>query len=145
MNIFKIQNKDMKVYVWMSTRQKNSMLCKQGDNMFHQYIVCSASKVTTFSLVNQTCQVVLNSMLCQQGDNMLLIYQSCHAIAKQDDSHYMINLALVLFENMTVTFMDIRPSAAIAFPQKNSHVKKDEMTVTFSSTIPVDTFFFVRP
>jgi hypothetical protein len=46
-------------------------------------------------------------MLRQQGDNTLIIYQSCHAIVKQDDSHYMINLALVLSENMTVTFVDI--------------------------------------
>ncbi len=38
---FKMQNTDMKVYVWKSTRQENSVLCKQGDNMF---IVCSASK-----------------------------------------------------------------------------------------------------
>jgi hypothetical protein len=143
-----MQNTDMKIYVWVSTRQKNSMLCKQGDNMFHQYIVCSASKVSTFSLVNRTCQVVVNRMLRQQGDNALIIYQSCHAIAKQDDSHYMINLAPVLFENVTVTFMDIRPIADIAFPAsvtKNCHVEKDEMTVTFSSTILVDIFSFVRP
>jgi len=46
-------------------------------------------------------------MLRQQGDNMIIKYQSCHAIVKQDGSHYMINLAPVLFENMTVTFMDI--------------------------------------
>ena len=46
-------------------------------------------------------------MLHHQGDNTLIKYQSCHAIVKQDDSHYMINLASVLFENMTVTFMDI--------------------------------------
>jgi hypothetical protein len=92
------------------------MLCKQGDNMFHQYIVCSASNVTPFLSVNQTCQVVVNSMLHQQGDIALIIYQSFHAIAKQDDSYYMIKLAPVLFGNMTVTFMDIRPSAAIAFP-----------------------------
>jgi len=46
-------------------------------------------------------------MLHQQGDNMLIKYQSCHAIVKQDGSHYMINLAPVLFDNMTVTFMDI--------------------------------------
>jgi hypothetical protein len=46
-------------------------------------------------------------MLRQQGDNMLIKYQSCHAIVKQDGGHYMINLAPVLFENMTVTFMDI--------------------------------------
>ncbi len=64
------------------------MLCKQGDNMFQQYIVCSASKVTTFSSVNQTCQEVVNCMLRQQGDNTLIIYQSCHAIVKQDDGHY---------------------------------------------------------
>jgi hypothetical protein len=37
----------------------------------------------------------------------LIKYQSCHAIVKQDGSHYMINLATVLFDNMTVTFMDI--------------------------------------
>jgi hypothetical protein len=46
-------------------------------------------------------------MLRQQGNNTLIKYQSWHAIVKQDGSHYMINLALVLFENMTVTFMDI--------------------------------------
>jgi len=46
-------------------------------------------------------------MLRHQGDNTLIIHQSCHAIVKQDDSHYMINLAPVLFENMTVIFMDI--------------------------------------
>jgi len=46
-------------------------------------------------------------MLRQQGDNMLIKYQACHAIVKQDGSHHMINLAPVLFENMTVTVMDI--------------------------------------
>jgi hypothetical protein len=46
-------------------------------------------------------------MLRQQGDKTLIKYQSCHAIVKQDGSHYMINLAPVLFDNMTVTFMDI--------------------------------------
>jgi len=51
-------------------------------------VICSASKVTTRSSVYQPCQVVLNSMLYQQGDNTLIIYQSCHAIVKQDDSHY---------------------------------------------------------
>ena len=66
-----------------------------------------ASKVTTRSSVNRTCQVVVNSMLRQQGDNTLIKYQSYHAIVKQDDSHYMINLAPVLFDKMTVTFMDI--------------------------------------
>ena len=45
-------------------------------------------------------------MLRQQGGNTLIKYQSYHAIVKQDDSHYMINLAPVLFDNMTVTFMD---------------------------------------
>jgi hypothetical protein len=49
---------------------------------------------------------VVKSMLRQQGDNTLIKYQSCHAIVKQDGSHYMINLAPVLFDNMTVTFMD---------------------------------------
>ncbi len=34
-------------------------------------------------------------------------YQSCHAIVKQDDSHYMIKLAPFFFENMSVTSMDI--------------------------------------
>ena len=82
MNNFEVQNTGMKVYgPWAPTRQKNSgMLCKQGDN------------------------VVVNSMLRQQGDTRLIIYQSCHAIVKQDDSQYMINLAPVLSENMT--FMD---------------------------------------
>ena len=47
-----------------------------------------ASKVTTCSSVNQTCQVVADSMLCQQADNMSIIYQSCHAIVKQVDSQY---------------------------------------------------------
>jgi len=53
-------------------------------------IVYSASKVTTFSSVYQTCQVVVNSMLHQQGDNMVIVYQSWHATAtvKQDDSHF---------------------------------------------------------
>ena len=86
-------------------------------------------------------------MLRQQGDNTLLIYQSCHAIVKQDDSHYMIKLAPVVFENMTVTFMDITKCSYCvpSFSNKiNCHVEKDEMTVTFSSTIPVDTFSFVR-
>jgi hypothetical protein len=46
------------------------------------------------------------NMLHQQGNNKLIIYQSCHAIVKQVNSH-MINLALVLFENMNVIFMDI--------------------------------------
>ena len=70
-------------------------------------VACSARNVTTRSSVYQSCQVVVNRMLRQQGDTMLIIYQSCHAIVKQDDSHYMINLAPVLFDNMTVTFMDI--------------------------------------
>jgi hypothetical protein len=72
-NIFKMQNRDTKVYVWTSTRQS---------------IVCSASKVTTCSSVYQTCQLVVNSMLRQQGDNTVIICQSCHAIVKQDDSHF---------------------------------------------------------
>jgi hypothetical protein len=51
-------------------------------------------------------------MLRHQGNNTLIKYQSYHAIVKhaivkQDDSHYMIILAPVLFDNMTVTFMDI--------------------------------------
>jgi len=58
---------------------------KQDDS---QYIVFSASKVTTCSSVNQTCQVVADSMLRQQGDNMSIIYQSFHAIVKQVDSQY---------------------------------------------------------
>jgi len=32
-NIFKMQNTDMKVCVWKSTRQENSMLCKQGERL----------------------------------------------------------------------------------------------------------------
>jgi len=74
-NIFKMQNSDMKGYVWTSTRQKNSMLCKQSDNMF-------------ISIPNM--QAVVNRMLHQQGDNTVIMYQSCHATAtvKQDDSHY---------------------------------------------------------
>ncbi len=63
--------------------------------------------MTTFSWVNQKCHVVVNCMLRQQGDNTLIIHKSCHAIVKQDDSHYTIKLAPVLFENMTVTSMDI--------------------------------------
>ena len=56
MNNFEVQNTDMKVYVWTSTKQKNSsMLCKQDENTFIRIhirakllsIVCSASKVTT--------------------------------------------------------------------------------------------------
>jgi hypothetical protein len=54
-------------------------------------------------------------MLHQQGDTTSIIYQSCHAIVKQDGSHYMINLAPVLSENMTVTFMDIT-NCSYAFP-----------------------------
>ena len=74
-NILKMQNRDTKVYVWTSTRQR---------------IVCSASKVTICSSVYQTCQVVVNGMLHQQGDNMVIMYQSCRATAtvEQDDSHY---------------------------------------------------------
>ena len=72
-----MQNTDMKVYVWMSTRQ---------------IIVYSVSNVTTCSSVYQTCQVVVYSILHQQGDNTLIMYQSCHATAtatvKQDDSQY---------------------------------------------------------
>ncbi len=117
--------------------------CIQGKR-----IVCSASKVTTCSSIY--------SMLCKQGDNIfmskpnmpLIIYQSCHAIVKQDDSHYMIDLAPVLFENMTVTFMYIT-KCSYCIPsfsnKKISHVEKDEISVTFSSTIPVDTFSFARP
>jgi hypothetical protein len=52
-------------------------------------VVCSASKMTTRSSVYQSGQVVVNSMLRQQGDNTLIINQSCHAIAKQDDSQYL--------------------------------------------------------
>ena len=52
----------------------------------------------------------------------------------------MINLAPVLFDNMTVTFMDITKCSK-GIPsfsnKKNSDVENDEMTVTFSSTIPV--------
>ncbi len=50
------------------------------------YIVFSASKVTSCSSVNRTCQVVVNGMLRQQGDNTLIKYQSYHAIVKQDQS-----------------------------------------------------------
>jgi hypothetical protein len=70
-------------------------------------VACSANKVTTCSSVYQSCQVVVNSMLHQQGDTTLIIYQSWQAIVKQDDSQYTINLAPILSENMTVTFMDI--------------------------------------
>jgi len=73
LNIFKMQNRDTKIYVWTSTRQR---------------IVCAASKVTTCSSVYQTCQFVVNSMLRQQGDDTVIICQSCHAIVKQDDSHF---------------------------------------------------------
>jgi hypothetical protein len=83
------------------------MLCKQGDNIF-------ISKPNMPSC----CQ----SYARQQGDNTIIIYQSCHAIAKQDYSHYMNNLDPVLFESMTVTFMDIRPSAAIAFPASETKI-----------------------
>ena len=52
----------------------------------------------------------------------------------------MINLAPVLFENMTVTFMNITKCSK-GIPsfsnKKNSNVENDEMTVTFSSTIPL--------
>ncbi len=59
----------------------------------------------------------------------------------------MTKLAPVIFENMTVTFMDITKGSYCvpSFSNKRiSHVKKNEMTVIFSSTIPVDTFSFVR-
>ena len=100
--------------------------------------------------VYQTCQDVANSMLRQQGDNTVIVCQSCHAIVKQDDSHdsHMINLALVSFENMTVTFMDITSTDPQTDPNSQPPswlgmyvCTTDEMTVTFSCTIPVDTFF----
>ena len=56
-------------------------------------------------------------------------------------------LALVLFEDMTVTFMDITNCSKCISSfsnEKVSNVRKDKMTVTFSSlTIPVDAFYFV--
>ena len=56
-------------------------------------------------------------------------------------------LALVLFEDMTVTFMDITNCSKCVSSfsnEKVSNVRKDKMTVTFSSlTIPVDAFSFV--
>jgi hypothetical protein len=70
--------------------------------------------MTTHSSVYQSGQVVVNNMLHQQGDNTLIIYQSCHVIVKQDDSHYMIILALVLSERQSPSW--ILPSAANAFP-----------------------------
>ena len=52
----------------------------------------------------------------------------------------MINLAPVLFEKMTVTFMNITKCSK-GIPslsnKTNSNVENDEMTVTFSSTIPL--------
>jgi hypothetical protein len=36
----------------------------------------------------QTCRVVVNSMLRQQGGNTVIVCQSCYAIAKQVDSHF---------------------------------------------------------
>ncbi len=69
----------------------------------------------TYSWVNWTCQVVVNCMLRQQGDNTLIINQSCHVIVKQDDSHYMIKLALVYLRIWLLPPW-ILPSAAIAFP-----------------------------
>ena len=117
-------------------------------------IVFSASKVTTCSSVNQAYQGVVNSMLRHQGDNTLIIYQSCHAIVKQVDSQYKWLTLLQFYLRIWLSPSWILPSAAKAFPA--SVTKKialipsqppswlgmyvcttDEMTVTFSSTIPV--------
>jgi hypothetical protein len=133
----KICNDDM---VWIILRCKTQtwkfmVLCVRLPGK--RIVAWSASKVTTRSSVYQSCQVVVNSMLQQQGDTTLIIYQSCHTIVKQDDSHYMINLAPVLSENMTVTFMDTT-NCSYRFPAsvpKNWAISgKMEMTVTFSST-----------
>jgi len=99
-------NDDM-VWILLTCKGQTWKFIGRGRLPGKRIVACSASKVTTRSLVYQSCQVVINSMLCQQGDTTLIIYQSCQAIVKQDDSHYMINLAPVLSENMTVTFMDI--------------------------------------
>jgi hypothetical protein len=110
----------------------NSMLHQQGDNTLimyqschatatvkqddSHYIVFSASKVTTCSSVNRTCQVVANSMLRQQGDNTLIKYQSCHAIAKQVDSQYKWLTLLQFYLRIWLSPSWILPSAAKAFP-----------------------------
>jgi hypothetical protein len=80
-------NDDM---VWIILRCKTQTLTFMGRERLpgKRIVACSARNVTTRSSVYQSCQVVVNRMLRQQGDTMLIIYQSCHAIVKQDDSHY---------------------------------------------------------
>ena len=79
-------------------------------------VACSANKVTTCSSVYQSCQVVVNSMLRQQGDTTLIIYQSCHAIVKQDDSHYTWLTLLRFYLRIWLSPSWILPIAANAFP-----------------------------
>ncbi len=79
---------------------------------------------------------------------MLIIYQSCHTIVKQDDSHYtwltLLRFYLSLGIWLSPSWMLPIAANANAFlasvPKKWAISGKMEMTVTFSSTIPVDTF-----
>ncbi len=139
--------------VWIFWRFKTQTWKFMCGSLLGKRIVCSASKVTTCASVCQTYQVVVNSnsmLRQQQGDNTLIIYQSCHAIVKQDDSHYKWLTLLWFYLRIWLSPSWILPSAANAFlvlasVAKNSYVENDEMTVTFSSTTPVDTFSIVRP
>jgi hypothetical protein len=88
-------------------------------------------KVTTCSSVYQSCQVVANSisMLCQHGDTRLITIQSCHAIVKQDDSHYTWLTLLRFYLRIQLSPSWILPIAANVLlasePKKMSNCKKD--------------------
>jgi hypothetical protein len=86
------------------------MLLRQQDDNSKSYVnhvmLLSNKMTVTFYSILWLHQKEWKYILTEQGDKKLLTYQSCHAIVKQVNSH-MINLAPVLFVNMTATFMDI--------------------------------------
>jgi hypothetical protein len=130
-------NDDM---VWIILRCKTQTWKFMGRGRLpgKRIVACSANKVTTCSSVYQSCQVVVNSMLRQQGDTTLIIYQSCHAIVKQDDSHYTRLTLLRFYLRIWLSPSWILPIAANVFPallpKKWAISGKMKMTVTFSST-----------
>jgi hypothetical protein len=131
-------NDDM---VWIILRCKTQTWKFMGRGRLpgKRIVACSASKVTACSSVYQSCQVVVNRMLHQQGDTTLIIYQSCHAIVKQDDSHYtwLTLLRFYLRIWLSPSWISL-PIAAYVFPaslpKKWAISGKMKMTVTFSST-----------
>ena len=118
-------NDDM---VWIILRCKiQAWKCMgRGHLPGKRIVVCSASKVTTRSSVYQSCQVVVNSMLRQQGDTTLIIYQSCHAIVKQDDSHYTWLTLLRFYLRIWLSPSWILPIAANAFPASVPYQKNEQ-------------------